>query len=804
MDTFVRDLRHAVRGLAARPSYAIVIISTLILVIGATAAVLAVVSATFVRPLPFPDGDRLVQLFLMPPNARQWSDRNPQSWGSFLRFRQHLKQTELFDGLWSRERALGGDAEPEIVVAGAVSPGIFALFGGRQAMGRTFTEAEDQAAAKVVVLGNRIWQHRFGSDGSIVGRTVLIDREPHEVIGVMSAEFQIGFVPTDLWTPLNATEKAVASGNTVIQTFARLRPGATVSQLQSEMDQLMTSIIKENPAALTGWSAVAAGFRDAQFRLQRPSIVALAAGVAALLILAGANLANLTLAQITARRSQMALRYVLGGGHLALVRLQILESLVLAVAGSAGGLLLGYWMLPALLSLDPSLVRAFGDIHLDWRVQAGVALAAVIVTLLAGLVPLMRELRGNLPRALGEGGRRLIGSHRDRRSRAVLVAAQCALAVVLLTCAALLFGAFSRTSRLNPGFDPQSVLTAQIRIPAAGYPTEAARADLIARILDRVRLVPGVESTGATLNRFQPGFFFVTRVQIEGQPSPDGQQLVVHFRRASAGYFETMKIPLLSGRDFSATDTLDQPRVAIVSRQLAERHWPGADPIGKRLMRGNTPAPVTIVGVVGDVRDVSMSELPAPTVYIPFSQNNVAITPVSLVVRAKQDPSALTGSVRAAVLAVDPQQPVDSIISLEQFLADSLGPQRFRSVLLLILGGIGLALAALGVYGITSRAVAERTPEFGVRLALGATPESLVRQVVRQSLRVVLFGLAAGVLLSVPAVLGLIRLLPNLSLSEAWSSAPAILVLAIVAAAAALIPARRASALSPVAALGER
>jgi predicted permease len=484
--------------------------------------------------------------------------------------------------------------------------------------------------------------------------------------------------------------------------------------------------------------------------------------------------------------------------------LQLLESLVLAGAGTVVGLAAGYWVLPAFLALDPTLARTFGQIHLDWRVQATVGVAAVVVTLAAGLVPLARELRGNLSRAVADGGRRLIGSRRDRRTRAILVAAQCALAVVLLACAALMLGAFSRTSRLDPGFDSRSILTAQVRLPAAAYPTEAARADFIARILDQVRAIPGVSSAGATLNRFVPGFFFVTRVLIDGQPAPDGQPYVVQFRRASAGYFETMHIPVLAGRDFSATDTPTQPLVAIVSRQFADRFWPGVDPIGKRIFRGTGPAPLTVIGVAGDVRDVSMSEPPAATVYIPFSQNNVAVTPVSLVVRTHGAPEALTAAVRAAVLSADPQQPIDSMITLEQFLADSLGPQRFRSMLLAILSGIGLALAALGVYGITSRAVAERTAEFGIRLALGATPRSLVRQVVRESLTVVMIGLGLGVVLTIPAAAAMIKLLPNLSMAEAWLSAPTVIVLALVAAAAAVVPARRASSLTPVAALNER
>jgi putative ABC transport system permease protein len=316
--------------------------------------------------------------------------------------------------------------------------------------------------------------------------------------------------------------------------------------------------------------------------------------------------------------------------------------------------------------------------------------------------------------------------------------------------------------------------------------------------------VAGVSSVGATLNRFVPGMHFLTRVHIEDKPTPDGQPHVVHFRRATPGYFETMRIPLLRGRDFAASDTLDRPWVAIVSRQLADRYWPGEDPIGRRVRRGTTPTELTVIGVVGDVRDVGISQAPEPTFYVPFSQNSVAVTPVSLVLRTGGDPLVSSGAVRAAVFSVDPQQPIDSVSTLEQFLADSLGPQRFRSTLLLALSGIGLALAGLGVYGITSRAVAERTAELGVRLAFGATPTSLAGLVIWQTLRVVLAGLATGAALAVAAVAALLRLLPNLERADAWVTAPALLVLAVVAVVATIVPARRALSSAPIVALGTR
>jgi putative ABC transport system permease protein len=794
-------LRHSLRALATWPVYAVITVLTLAVGIGAATAVLAVVNATLVRPLPFPHGDRLVQLFLMPPGQSEWTSRNPLSLGVFRRFRQNLTLVESVEGLWSRERALGGDGEPETVIAGAVSPGVFALFGGPPLLGRTFSEEEDQANAKVVVLSHGLWQRRFGGDASVLRSTILIDRESYEVIGVMPPSFATAFTPTELWTPLNATEAAMTQVSTFVQTFARLRSGVSVDQLRAEVAPAMQAVVDETPKVLSGWSAMAHDLRDAQFRLQRPSVMALFGGVIALVLIACANLGNLTLAQIMSKRPEMALRAALGGGRGALIRLQLMETLLLAAVGGLSGALIGTWSLPVLLALDPSLTRTFGEVVIDWRVQLLTAAIALSVSMISGVAPLLRELRSDPASAIADGSRRTIGSRRDRKVRTLLVATECALAVVLLACSAVLLSAFNRHSQSSPGFDPQSVLAAQLRLSATAYPTEAARAVLINRVLERIRGVPGVSSAAATLNRFVPGFFFVTPVYIEGKPTPDGQAHTVHFRRASPGYFATMRIPILRGRDFAVSDAIDQPWVAIVSRRFADQHWPGEDPIGRRLRRGTNPRLLTVIGVVGDVSDVGFSQPPSPTVYVSFDQNNVAVTPVSLVVRTDGDPLALTAAVRAAVFSVDPAQPIDSVTTVEQFLADSLGPQRFRATLLLLLGAIGLALAALGIYGVTSRAVEERTSELGVRLALGASPAALGAMVVWQVMRVVFAGLGAGALLTIAAAAIMVRVLPNLEDAPHWVSLVAPAVLALVAATAAIVPARRALSLAPTAAL---
>jgi putative ABC transport system permease protein len=605
------------------------------------------------------------------------------------------------------------------------------------------------------------------------------------------------FSPTVGGTPLTAASSLLSLNSTFVQGFARLRPGVSSAQLEAEMGAALKDVIAEQPKVWTGWSPLVAGVQDAQFRLLRPSILALLGGMLALVLLAAANLANLTLAQMATRRPELALRAALGGGRGAAVRLQVAETLLLAAAGGVAGVVVGQWSLPALLALDPALARTFGEVDLDWRVQLATAGLTLAVALAAGLLPLVRELRGDLARGIADGNRRAAGSRRDHRTRAWLVGAECALAVVLLACGALLLSGFNSASRLEPGFDPRNVLGAQLRLSATAYPTEAARAALISRVLDQVRAVPGVENAGATLNRFVPGFFMVTAVHIEGQPTPDGQAHIRQFRRSSPGYFDTMRIPLLSGRDFSAGDGIEQPAVAVVSKRFAEQHWPGLDPLGRRLQRGTNPRLLTVVGVVGDVSDVGFSQPPAPTVYVSFDQNNVAVTPVSLVVRTTGDPLAMVPAIRAAVFAADPAQPIDSVTTLEQFLGDSLGPQRFRSTLLLVLGGIGLMLAALGVYGVTARSVEERSRELGVRQALGASPAGLLRLVVGQALRVVFIGLAAGGALAAGAASVLLNTLPNLEQAEGWWAVPAVTMLAAVAALAAAIPARRALTMSP-------
>jgi len=802
-DSLWRDTRHAARGLLGRPLHTAVTTLTLALVVGAGSALLAVVDATLIRPLPFKDAPRLVRLYAQPPGTSEVRQRLPLHPLEFVRFRKELQHADAVEGLWALERSIGGDGEPESVPAALVSAGLFRLLGGGPIVGRSFTEEEDRAGARLVVLGYGLWQRRFAGDPAVLGRTLAIDREPHEIIGVMGPGFEPAYVESQLWTPLAIHEGNLPTPRSAyVQNVARLRPGATVEQLNAEVAARMALLVKETPGTHAGWSGGTVSLRDAQFGAQRPALLILTAAVGVLALIACVNLGHLSLAQAMSRRLERAVRAALGADTRDLARLQALESVILAALGTTAGLMLAYLALPALLRLDPQTARTLGDVRIDARVVAGAALLAGCVALVSGLLPLARE-RGQDPAGpLGQVTRGGIGTRFEGRLRMVLVAAETGLAVVLVAAGALLLSGFEGLARQHPGFDPHGVLTAQLRLAASDFPTEAARAAQVRRVLERLEVTPGIAEASITLNQFRPGFYVATQVQIEGRPTPDGQPHLAQFRRVSPGYFRTLRIPLLEGRDFGEGDVVGAPPVVVVSRLFAARFWPGESALGKRVHRAN--AWNEVIGVVGDVSDVGYGQPPEATIYVAYSQNNAATAAAGLVVRAQNGAAAaLAPAVRAAVKAVDPAQPLGHVVTLESFLADSLGPQRFRSTLLLAFAGLGLALAVLGVYGVTARAVQERTREIGVRLALGAEPKAVWKLVVGQAMRAVALGVATGTALAGAAGLTLVKALPGMEHAEATSVLPAVLVLVATAFAAAAVPARRAAKVAPLAALRE-
>jgi putative ABC transport system permease protein len=792
-------LRHAVRSLIARPAYAGVVLATIALVVGPSTAVFAVLNVTLVRPLPFVKADRLVQVFTLPPHVTDVNQRNPLGSIDFVRFREHVTLAEDLAGIWGRERTIGGRGDPESLPMGLVSANFFRTLGALPLRGRTFTDEEDRDDARVAVLSHGLWQRRFGGDEAILGRHITIDREDYVVIGIMPPSFNPFYVISDLWTPLGISNANLILPNaTFIQSVARLRQDVAPAELRAELAMVMQAVAKENPSGRGGWTVDVASVREAQFGSTRPALMTLFAAVLALALMAAANLTNLTVAEVANRRHDFVLRAALGASRVDLLRTTIVESVLLAAAGGAAGLVLASWCLPAVLALDPTTATPFGHVTVDWRVLVAASALALAVSLVAGTVPVLAATRGGVARALAEGARRAAGSRRGRRVRSTLVAVEILLAVVLVTSGGLLLSAFDENARTNPGFDPHQVLGGELRLSAVAYPTAASRWQLVQTVLDRLKHTPGVVDAGTTLNLFQPGFAFVTLVTIEGRPAPDGQAYTVQFRRASPGYFRTMRIPVLRGRTFGDADTETSQPVAVVSQAFADAYWPGEDAVGRRVTRGTDRHHwLTVIGIVGDVSDVGFGQSPAPTIYVAYAQNNVATASVGLVVRTAGEPAPVARAVARAIHEVDAEQPLSSVTTLDQFLADSLGPDRFRSVLLLVFAATGLLLGAVGIYGVASRGVAERTRELGVRLALGSQPADLRKLVLRQAAAGIGGGFAMGLPAAWLAARALRHWMPGVAHAQSAPALVALLVLGIAGFIAAGVPALRAGCVDP-------
>ena len=787
--------------LLQQPGLALGRILTVCIVITAIGAVLTVANAIFIRPLPFPHPDRLVRLYLQPPGTTLFTSATPHYPLTFMRFRERAKSFERLEGVWVADRAVTGDGEPDSITSGRVSAGFFAALGGEPRTGRVFTEDEVVADAKVAILSDGFWQRRFGGDPAAIGRTLVVDGEPHTIIGVIGAGFDPAFTRTEFWTPLNlrAVERQAA---TFVQAIGVLRPGVTAAQAEAEMAGLFPAIQDEFAAVLKrSWRNGVMDLRQARYGTQSNAVLMLLAAIAGLALLAIANLANLTLADVMFRRSDFAVRAALGASRVDIAAPEVVQALIVALIGAAAGLAGAAMLVPALFALDPSNAFTADAIAVDWRVAIAAVVLAVVIMTLAVAGPVMRFAGPRLAADLSSGSRRAIGGRVPARTRLTLVVAQTAMALVLLSSSALIVTALMRNAAVNPGFDSANVLTAQIRLATRAYPTDVERSRFVEQMLERVRATPGVIGAGTTLNFFTVASPFFSLVQIEHQPQADGQPYTMLFRRISPGYFDAMRIAILSGRDFTVQDRTGTAPVVLVSKSLANRFF-GGDAVGKRLKRGNDAQPWSeIIGVVDDVRDVGLDLEPGDTVYSAFYQGGGLQMPASLVVRTQGDPLGALPAIRRAVWAVDPSQPLSNIVTLERFLSDSLGAQRFRATLISVCGVIGLLLATIGTYGVTARSVVERTREVGVRLALGGHPRTVWWTVAVTSLRAILAGAAAGVVLSAIARAGLAALLPELQDASLGFSAAAAAALVAVGSLASLLASWRATTVDPVVAL---
>ena len=798
MDTLIQDLRYALRALLRSPGFSALAVLTLALGIGANTAIFSVVNAVLLRPLPYPASDRIVAI-----------------WGSYGADRQRVTaytdvmdfraQTTSFDAIGvvrGESVNLTGRERPDRLNGEFVTADVFGVLGTKAGQGRTFTAEETTPGSgrEVAVLSYAAWQTRFGADPGMLGRSLLLNARPHVVIGVMPPGFTSPFGPADVWLPITSipSPETFDRGVQNVWAIGRLRAGVSLARARNDLGAIAQRLAAQYPASNTGWGVTLIPLREWVAGDVGPALLILLAAVGLVLLIACANVANLQLARGAARRHEITVRASLGAGRARLLRQLLTEALLVSAAGGAAGLLLAAWTTGALVRAVPGGVPSFEPVRMDGTVLLFTAGAAVAAALLFGLVPALAVSRADLGDALRvrapEGRRGRVGL------RSGLVVAELALCMVLMASAGLLLRSVGRMRRVDPGFDPHQLLTFQFRLPRAKYRDEAAMAAFFERLVPQLRAVPGV--TGAALVSATPftGNWDDVAYAVAGRPEPEaGRAPKALVDAVSDGYFGTMRIPVLAGRDFDARDRAGSLPVVIVSRELARREWPGVSALGKRIRPEGDSAWSTVVGVVGDSRQRTLGEDLRPRLYVPVLQSPEAFS--NVVARATGDPLALAPSVRAALWSVDPDQPVWEIRSMDGLLARSMRQERFTMLLTGLFAALALLLAAVGVYGVMAYTVSQRTREVGIRLAIGATPAQLIGLILGQGVRAT----AAATVLGLAGSLGAARLIRGQLFGVAPDDPVTFVVVPAVLAGVALLacwlPARRAAKVDPVVAL---
>ena len=799
MSELLQDVRHALRSLRGRPGFAVVAISTIALGIGAASAIWSVVDAVLVRPLPMSEPERLV--FVWETHLERGRDRNVVGPANLLSWRERARSFTGLAGYIRFEANLDGFGEPERIPVGYATGNLFTLLGMPPLVGRTLVEADSAAGAPdVVVLSEGYWRRRFGADPAVVGSTLRLNGENATIVGVMPGHVQLppGAL---LWSAMTVDERMRQARGRYLTVVGRLREDVSVAQAHDEMARLGQQLAGELPEFNAGWSANVQPMHADLVRQVRPGLVLLVSAVAVLLVIACVNVANLLLATALAREREMAVRAALGAGRGRLLRQLLTESLVLAALAGAAGALVGRSLLGAIRLLLPPEIAEVVTIGYDTRALAGAYVLALASALLFGGLPALQAARLGLVSALKEGGA-VRGSGRARaRLKQGLVVAEVGLSAVLLVATGLLLRSFWSLAAVSPGFDASGVLAATLSPGGPAY-RDSARVQAFYRdALDRLRQLPGVTSAGAiSWTPLGYGGSATSFVILDRDRPLPGQEPVADIRVVSPGLFETLRIPLLHGRGFTPDDRTGTPRVAVIGATLARELGGPAAALGQRLkLRWGGDPDVEIVGVVGDVSLVSLDTAARATVYMPHGQdpNNF----MTLMLRTSGSPGALVPGLRAAIAALDPALPVGSALPLEQVVSHSLRSRRFVLVLVAVFGASALALAGIGLFGVMSYLVAQRTSEIGVRLVLGARPRDVLRLVAMGGMRLVGVGIALGL---VGGLLVARAFESQLFGVKPWDP-PALVGVAVALALVALVslaaPAWRAASIEPARAM---
>jgi predicted permease len=798
MRTVLSDCRHAFRVFRRAPSFAIAVVAVLALGIGANTAIFSIVNAVLLRPLPFEEPDQLVRLFHIPPQAT--FPGMPTFSLSPANFLDWKRDAMSFDGLAAynfRQLTLTGSGNAEALRVAVVGPGFFSIVRTQPALGRTFLPEEYTATARVLVISDGFWRSHLGAARDAVGRTLTFDRQSYTIVGVMPRQFSLaawGATAVPLWAPLAWTDKeAAVRENHNYQAIARLKAGATLEQAKSELQVISKRLEQAYPAENAGWGGTAIPLQELIVGDVRTSLLMLLAAVALVLLIACANVGNLILARSMNRRKEIAIRAALGAGRRRVFQHLLVESMVLALVGGITGLVLARGAIGAGASLLADQVPRAEEASIDARVLLFVVAASIVTGILAGLVPALRAGRTDLNDTLKEGGRSDAAGAGNLVRRALIVA-EVALSLMLLMGAGVMLRSLHALRHVDAGFNPRNVLRMDLNLPDATYPEPARRRAFYDSLMDRLRVLPGVQAAGWVDTLPVTGGGSVQPMVIEGRAELNPrEQPTVSVRIASAGYLRTMEIPMLRGRDFAGSDV----DALLVSASAAKLLWGDTDPVGRRatLPLVSRTRAIEVIGVVGDVKE-SLAEKPPPTVYyymrdLPFGDAVIAI-------RTAGDPAGLAHSAVAAVHAIDAQLPVQEIHSMEEVIEGTLVAERFRALLLEVFAAAALTLASVGIYSVLSYLVRGRRREIGIRTALGARTSDVLRLVLLEGLKPALLGIVLGAAGALLAAGLLEKLVFGVKASDPLTLAVVAGSLLLVAVAASLLPAWRAAKLDPL------
>jgi predicted permease len=804
METLTRDIRYAIRSLIRYPAFTAIAVVTLALGIGANTAIFSVVNALLLRPLPFTEPYNLMQVWEV---SLKQNQRHDVAYPNFADWRDQNQSFQQIAAYSDRKFNLNDEAEPERIQGIMASPAFFPMLGIKPILGRVFLSEEDYPHRVFsVVISERLWRRRFNSDGQVVGRTISLNYENFTIIGVVKNIVDVPRVPddTELWIPISHSSGFDNRRGHYLSVLARLKPGVTCEQAQVDLNRIAGTLTEEHPDSNTDLGVRVIPLQDQIVGDFKLALQVLLSAVVFVLLIASANVANMMLARAARRQKEIAIRTALGAGRFRLVRQLLTESLLLSLLGGAVGLLLAWWGVYLLVAFGPSDLPRLKEITVDARVLGFTLAIAMLTGVVFGIVPALKASFPDINEALKESGRNAAASAAHRRLRSLLVVSEIALSLLLLVGAGLLMKSFHKLQAVDPGFNPQNLLTVQVGLRGPRYQEDAAVITFYDQLVEKLKASPEVQSIAirsylpVAVNEDYAYLSFI----VEGQPPDPANRPIAYYNAVSPDLFHTMQIPMLKGRAFDAHDVVKAQNVIIINETLERRYFPGTNPIGKRMtLNDENPKAedwATIVGVVKDTKQRELSSEPAAEMYLPFAQS--PHRSMVLMIRTTNAEGAVS-AVRRDVQALDPNLPIYGVRTMENVISESIAAARFRTSLVAIFAAVALVLAMIGIYGVMSYAVTQRTQEIGIRMALGARVTDVLKLVVKNGMSLATIGAVIGLGGTFAVTRLMTSLLFGVSPTDAVTLSLVTVGLMIVALLACYIPARRAAKIDPLAAL---